>query len=349
MEQSKLSVKTEKPLLGWMQSRAGYALVLVAMIFTLLLCLLFSVSIGVAGGNLKTLVHVMLHLPVPSGMARIILEMRMPRALAACFTGAAFALAGAVLQGVTRNPLADSGLLGINAGAGFLVALSAALLPSLPPHGIMLAAFLGAALAVTMVYGLGMGRKKVSSLQLILAGSAVSALLTALCQGIALTFGLSKALSFWTAGSLSGITWPRLLMTLPWITGAGSAGILLSGKLSVLALGEESAAGLGLNVRFVRITGIVIVLVMAGTSVSLVGGISFIGLIVPHSARLLVGADYRRIVPVSALLGAILLVLADVAARMFHAPFDTPVGALVSALGVPVFLALTYRKKGVVI
>ena len=123
-------------------------------------------------------------------------------------------------------------------------------------------------------------------------------------------------------------------------------GILLSPKLSLLSLGDESAAGLGVNVGAVRIFGLAIVLILAGVSVSLVGGISFVGLIVPHMARRLVGTDYRRIAPAAMLLGAVLLVLSDVAARMIHAPFDTPVGALVSVIGVPVFLLLTYRNGG---
>lgn len=333
----------------WTRTKAGYIVSLLLMSVFLLTSILFSSSIGVAGGNLSLLMDTLLHPGTSSDIGSIMLEMRIPRALAACFTGAAFALAGGVMQGVTRNPLADAGLLGINAGAGFLVALTAVVFPALPLLGTMLAAFLGAALAVVMVYGMGMGRQKSSAIRLILAGSAVSALLTALSQGITLTFGLAKALSFWTAGSLSGITWKSLLLTIPWIVGAGLFSFLLSGRLSVLALGEESAAGLGVNVWALRLAGIAAVLILAGASVSLVGGISFLGLIVPHIARFLVGEDYRRLLPVSALLGGLLLVLADVAARSINAPFDTPVGALVSAIGVPVFLTLTYRKKGAVL
>jgi iron complex transport system permease protein len=310
---------------------------------------MLSVSVGVAGGGASALLHTLFHPNTPSDMGKIMLEMRMPRALAACFTGTAFALAGAVMQGLTRNPLADAGLLGVNAGAGFFIALGAVLWPSASSLVAMLSAFLGAALAAVAVYGLGTGKNSDGSLRLILAGSAVSALLTALSQAISLTFGLSKSLSFWTAGSMSGITWQKLTVVIPWIAGASLACLPLSAGLSVLALGDDSATGLGLNTRAVRLAGAVVVLVLAGASVSLVGGVSFIGLIAPHTARLLVGPDYRRSMPVSALSGAVLLVLADVAARMLHAPFDTPVGALVSAIGVPVFLALTYRRRAAVI
>ncbi|WP_230398118.1 FecCD family ABC transporter permease [Novisyntrophococcus fermenticellae] len=329
--------------------KKAYVCFIICLAFILLLSLLFSISIGVAGGNLKILLHTLTSVDRSSEMGRIMLEMRMPRALAACFTGAAFALSGAVMQGTARNPLADAGLLGINAGAGFLVALSAVAFPSISSMGTMLLAFIGAAGAAIMVYGIGMGNHKVSSIRLILAGSAVSALLTALSQGISLTFGLSKKLSFWTAGSLSGITWNQLVIVIPWIMGAGITSLFLGERMSMLALGEASAAGLGINVISVKLLGIGTVLIMAGASVSLVGGISFLGLIVPHSARRIVGADYRRVLPASALMGAILLVLADVAARMIYAPFDTPVGALVSAIGVPVFLGLTWQRKGAVL
>lgn len=280
-------------------------------------------------------------------MEQVIFEMRLPRVLAACFTGSAFALSGALMQGITYNPLADSGLLGINAGAGFMVVLGAVFLPSVSALSNMLLAFTGGALAVLMVYGLGMRKRKKSAVHLILAGSAVSSFLIALSQGISLTFGLSKELTFWSTGSLAGITWIQIGITFPCLIIAIFAAVFISSKLSVLALGEESAAGLGLNVTIVRITAIIIVLVMAGVSVSLVGGISFIGLIIPHISKRLVGADYRRVLPVCAILGALLLVVADVVARTIHAPFDTPVGAVVSIIGVPFLLGITYQKKGV--
>jgi iron complex transport system permease protein len=330
----------------WLRTRPGYTFLIIAAVCGLILSVMLSVSVGVAGGGIGILLKTGEISWRNSVMGRIVFEMRLPRALAACMTGAAFALAGAVMQGITHNPLADSGLLGINAGAGFMVILSTVLWPSMPALGTMFFAFFGGALAAALVYGLGMGKKTVKTIRLILAGSAVAAMLTALGQAVALGFGLSKDLSFWSSGSLSGISWMRLRAAAPWIITAIIAGAFLSGKLSVLALGEESAAGLGLNIWSVRLTGLVVVLLLAGVSVALAGGISFLGLIVPHTARFLVGSDYRRIMPVSALFGGILLVLSDVAARMINAPFDTPLGALVSLIGVPFLLALSCRKKG---
>lgn len=260
--------------------------------------------------------------------------------------GGAFALSGTVMQGITCNPLADAGLLGINAGACFAVTLCTAFLPTLSYNGLMGAAFLGATVAALIVYGFGAKKKKADPIRLILAGSAVSSFLTALSQGMSLAFGLSKDLSFYTAGSLSGILWPQVKAVTPWLLIAVIIGLLLAPKLSILALGDESASGLGVNVGLVRAFGLFAVLLLAGASVSLVGGISFVGIIIPHVARKLVGADYRRLAPAAALMGAVLLILSDVAARMLQAPFDTPTGALVSVIGVPIFLLLTYRNGG---
>ena len=331
------------------RSAPAFLIILAALVLLLGFSMVLSVCTGIAGGSVKVFAETVMSPAKASGVGMIMLEMRMPRALAAGLTGMAFALSGAVMQGITRNPLSDAGLLGINAGAGFFVVLSAILFPAAPDIVKTCAAFAGAALAVFMVYGFGAGKHRSESFRFILAGAAVSALLTALSQAVSLAFGIVKSLSFWSAGSLSGVTWQSLKMLSPVILSASALGLLLSSRLSALALGEDSAASLGVNVRTVRLFGMLVVLLLAGASVSLVGGIAFIGLIVPHISRLLVGGDYRRLVPVSALMGGVVLVLSDIAARMINAPFDTPVGALVSILGVPVFFALTFRKEGMVL
>lgn len=328
----------------WIRSKSGHIFFLLALTLVLLFASLIAVSIGIAGGSPWKLVQAILKMDAADELSQIMLKMRLPRVLAACITGAAFALAGTVMQGITRNPLADAGLLGINAGACFMVALCAAFLPTLSYNGLMCAAFLGAVMAALMVYGFGTKKRNADPIRLILAGSAVSAFLTALSQGISLAFGLSKDLSFYTAGSLSGILWPQIKVVFPFLLAAVAAALLLAPKLSVLALGDESAAALGVNIVRVRALGLLIALMLAGVSVSLVGGISFVGIIIPHVARKLVGSDYRRLAPAAMLLGAVLLVLSDLAARMLQAPFDTPTGALVSVIGVPVFLLLTYRN-----
>lgn len=337
-----------KEKMGSMQKSRRFAFLMFLLVVILIFVCLLSISVGVADSNIHTVLQMLLHTGPYSPEQQIIIQMRIPRALASCMAGAAFSVAGAVMQGIGRNPLADSGLLGINAGAGFIVALGSVLLGAQSFRQTMFLAFIGAVMAACMVYGLGYSSKGgLRPIRLLLAGAAVSAFLTALSQGIALSFGLAKELTYWSAGSLSGVSWDKFLIAFPWIVTAVTAAFFLSPQLTLLGLGEDSAASLGLNIKILRIGGLMVVLVLAGVSVSLAGGISFLGLMVPHISRFLVGADYQRILPVTALCGGILLVLADIAARMVNAPFDTPVGALVSLIGVPFFLGLTYRRKGV--
>ena len=224
------------------RSAPAFLIILAALVLLLGFSMVLSVCTGIAGGSFKVFAETVMSPAKASGVGMIMLEMRMPRALAAGLTGMAFALSGAVMQGITRNPLSDAGLLGINAGAGFFVALSAILFPAAPDIVKTCAAFAGAALAVFMVYGFGAGKHRSESFRFILAGAAVSALLTALSQAVSLAFGIVKSLSFWSAGSLSGVTWQSLKMLSPVILSASALGLLLSSRLSALALGEDSAA-----------------------------------------------------------------------------------------------------------
>lgn len=307
---------------------------------------LISVCIGVAGGGFSDVWMAITNFDPASTIHQVIRELRLPRVAGAALVGAALALSGAIMQGIGNNPFADTGLLGINAGAGFMVSLGMVLFASASFRRAMVLSFLGAAMGATGTYCLGTaGRKNATPVRLLLAGSAVSAFLTALSQGLSLSFGLAKDLSFWQAGSLNGITWEQIYLVSPWMLAAIALGLLLAPSLSVLALGEESAAGLGLPVQTVRLAGIIISLILAGGSVSIAGGIAFLGLLIPHIARFWVGSDYRRILPVSVLSGSLLMVLADLCGRMLNAPYDTPVGALVAVIGVPFFLTLTYRKR----
>ena len=197
------------------RSAPDFLIILAALVLLLGFSMVLSVCTGIAGGSFKVFAETVMFPAKASGVGMIMLEMRMPRALAAGLTGMAFALSGAVMQGITRNPLSDAGLLGINAGAGFFVALSAILFPAASDIVKTCAAFAGAALAVFMVYGFGAGKHRSESFRFILAGAAVSALLTALSQAVSLAFGIVKSLSFWSAGSLSGVTWQSLKNAIP--------------------------------------------------------------------------------------------------------------------------------------
>lgn len=212
-----------------------------------------------------------------------ILELRGPRTVGCILVGAAFAVAGAVMQGVTHNPLADSGLLGINAGAAFALALCLALLPGMSFAGVVGCSFVGAAFALAVVFGaVSFRRRNMDPVLLVLAGCAVGLFLTALAQGVAIFFNIGYSLTFWTAGGVAGIRADTLAMTAPFIVAALAASWALARRVTVLSLGEEAASGLGVNVGKSRTLCLLVVLVLAGAAVALAGPAG--GLRGPHGA-----------------------------------------------------------------
>lgn len=273
-------------------------------------------------------------------------EMRFPRAVAAITVGAALAVSGAIMQGITRNPLADPGLLGLSAGANVALAVTIAFIPSANYFGIMIACFIGAAIGTVMVVGVGaMRRGGFSPFRIVLAGAAVSAFLTAIAEGIGIYFQISKDVSMWTSGGLVGTTWGQLEVILPFVIGGIILSLLFAKQLTILSLSEEVAVGLGQRTTQMKVILFIIIIILAGAAVALAGNIAFIGLMIPHIVRAVVGTDYRFILPMSVLFGATFMLLADMAARTISAPYEAPVAAIVSILGLPFFLFIV-RKGG---
>jgi len=321
-------------------------LILVGGTIALVLSLCASISVGAADISFSTVWQAVFHFDPNVTQHQIIQEIRLPRALAGAMIGACFAVAGAILQGMTRNPLADTGLLGINAGAGFVLALCFAFFPGLPFHKLILFSFLGTAAGTGLVYGIGSFAKGgMTPVRLALSGAAVGALLVALSEGVAIYFKVGQELAFWYAGGMAGTKWLQIKMMSPWVIGGLIAALLLSRSVTLLSLGEEIATNLGQRTKLVKLACTLVVLVLAGAAVSSVGSIGFVGLMIPHVARALVGVDYRWIIPSSAVLGSLLIVLADIGARMVHPPYETPVGALIAIVGVPFFLILTRKDR----
>ncbi|SMG09596.1 FecCD family ABC transporter permease [Paenibacillus aquistagni] len=305
-----------------------------------------SVSFGAADIKLAVVWDAIFHFDSNNTAHQVIHELRLPRVFGGAMIGACFAVAGALMQGMTRNPLADSGLLGLNAGAGFVLAICFALFPGLPFMYLIIYSFFGAALGAVLVYGIGaVGKGRTSPVRLVLAGAALSALLTALSEGIALYFQVGQDLAFWYAGGVAGTKWYQLEMMFPWVAAALLAAIVLSPSITTLSLGEDIAKGLGQRTGLVRLLGTIVVVILAGAAVSVVGAVSFVGLMIPHMARYLVGVDYRYIIPCSAVLGSLLVVFADLAARMVNPPYETPIGAIIALIGVPFFLYLARKER----
>lgn len=329
-------------------------------------CLLFSFLTALAVGSINMSLcqsgQGLLTLVTPwqvgdiSNMQLMVLQnLRLPRALLAMFVGANLALCGALLQGLLRNPLADPSIIGVSGGAAFGAAiamfLASIVMPHLSPiwqeYWVASLAFVGGCVATFAVYRIGTGVNGTSVVVMLLAGVAIAALAAA---GIAiLTYladdALLRNISFWQLGSIAGANWQMVLLS-------GSACLLLllavpySAKaLNAILLGESEARHLGIHVQQVKTRLIILTAFAVGIAVATSGMIGFIGLVIPHLIRLWLGADHRYLLPLSAILGACLLLLADVLARVAVAPAELPVGVITGLIGAPFFIFLLLKQR----
>ncbi|MEC1159190.1 iron ABC transporter permease [Cytobacillus horneckiae] len=328
-------------------SRPAIGTIVLALSFLLLAgSLVLAVSVGAANIAFYDVWKAVFSYNHSREADQIIMSLRLPREIGAAVVGAAFAVSGAIMQGMTKNPLADPGLLGLNAGASLGLAVAFSYVSNTNYFTIMIFSFIGAGIGAVLVFGISsMKRGGMTPLRITLAGAAVTALLSSLGEGIALLNKLSQSIAFWTAGGVSGTTWAQLKIVAPTVFIGILIAIIFSRSLTILSFGEDVAKGLGQRTLLTRIILMAVVLILAGAAVSLVGAIAFVGLFIPHIVRFLVGTDYRWIIPCSAVLGSVFMVLADTAARMINPPFETPMGAIVAVLGIPFFLYLARKGR----
>jgi len=312
----------------------------------LLLAIFLSIAFGAADIQLQTVLAAIFAFDPADTNHLIIQTLRLPRAFVAVLVGAALGVAGAIMQGLTRNPLADPGLLGIQAGASLAVVGGVFLfhIHSVPVFALF--AFFGGTVTALAVYALGsMGRGGVTPFKLTIAGAALSSMLGSLTTAILLFNQRSlEEVRFWLAGSVAGHEMNLVLEATPFLLGGLLLAFALGRQITTLAMGEDIARGLGQNVGAIKLVCAGVVVVLAGSAVALAGPIGFIGLIIPHVVRMFVGVDYRWVLPYSALLGAAFLVVSDLLARMVVRPFDMPVGIMTAAIGGPVFIYLVRWK-----
>ncbi len=285
----------------------------------------------------------------PSTVETIILEIRLPRVVLAGLVGAALAIAGATYQGLFRNPLADPYLIGVAQGAS-LGAVAGFLMP-LNWQGmgfgiIPLLAFTGALFSVAIVYGLARVGKTLPVTTLILAGVALGALWGSIVSYLIITSGEKMhGIVFWLMGSFSLSDWSEVRVVLPYVVLGVVVILLYARSLNVMQLDEEQAQQLGINVERIKLILLVAATLITAAAVSFVGIIGFVGIIIPHAVRLVWGPDYRFLLPLSVLSGAIFLILADLVARTALAPMEIPIGVVTAICGAPFFLYLLRRKK----
>ncbi|WP_156725051.1 FecCD family ABC transporter permease [Streptomyces apocyni] len=278
--------------------------------------------------------------------AAVVRELRVPRTLIGLMVGVALALTGTVLQGITRNPIADPGILGISQGASVAVVLAMAFTGITALAGYVWFAFAGAAIASVAVYAIASrGRGGATPVKLALAGAAINALLLSVIMAVLTTRAAAlEEFRFWQVGSLAGRELEMFYELSPFLILGMTLVASVARGLDALALGEDMAKGLGQNVARVRIVGGLGATVLTGTAVAAAGPVAFIGLAVPHIARAMVGSAHRWVLPMAALLGPVMLLVSDVIGRVLLPPGEIPAGVMTALIGVPFLVALVRRK-----
>nr|WP_202532039.1 iron ABC transporter permease [Streptomyces sp. SID8380] len=326
---------------------------MVALLVALLLVLsLLSVALGALSIPVDDVVRTLFGHPPDRLTDNVIWSVRVPRTLLGLTTGAALGMAGALMQALTRNPLADPGILGVSAGASFAIVVSVAVFGVASLYGYVWFAFGGALVASVVVFLLGrLGRSGATPVKLALAGVAVTSLLSSLTSAVVLTD--EDALDryrFWSAGTLADRDAGDLTRILPFLAVGALLALACAPALNSLALGDDVAASLGRRLGLVRLQGVTAIVLLTGASVAVIGPVVFLGLVVPHLARVLaqwagIGPDHRWLLPLSAVLAPVLLLSADIVGRMVDRPSEIQAGVLVAFIGGPFFIALVRRRK----
>lgn len=318
---------------------------LIAALIALGLAAVLSIAVGARGIPPDRALSLLLH-PDGSTEAIIVHDLRVPRTLLGLFVGAALGVAGALMQGLTRNPLADPGLLGVNAGASVAIVAAIALLGVRDPIAYIWFAFVGAAAAALLVYGIGArGRSGATPVRLALAGTAVTAALMAVVYGITLLDRAAfNAYRFWQVGSLTGDA-DVVRQVTPFIVAGLVLALALARPLNAIGLGDDAGRALGAHPDRVRVLGAVAITLLCGAATAAAGPIVFVGLTVPHVARAIAGSDERWVLPLSAVLAGVLLLGSDVVGRVLERPGEVNVGIVTAVIGAPVFIALVRGRR----
>jgi iron complex transport system permease protein len=322
-----------------LRSTSGKLLGIAAALLILAIALYASIVYGVIVTSWKTAVDAFLHYN-GSNEHIAIKELRVPRALIAAAVGASLGIAGTLLQALTKNPLADLGLMGINSGAGLAIVCAVTFFSVSSLGDYTWIAFIGAILSGIVVYILGsVGKEGLSPLKVTLAGAAVTALASSMIHALLLIDKKNmEEVLYWLAGSVQGRKLSLLWDVLPYMSAAWIGALVISGPMNTLLLGDDVAKGLGQRTLIVKAVAGAIVMTLCATSVAIAGPIAFVGLVTPHLCRYLVGNDIRWMTPYAAFVGAILLIAADIAGRFVAMPGEMPIGVMTALIGTPFFI-----------
>nr|WP_232337077.1 iron ABC transporter permease [Lysinibacillus timonensis] len=329
-----------------MENKKGILLLVLAPVFILGITLI-SIIYGTKEIPLITIWNTLFHFDAANIDQQIIVTGRIPRALAVILVGAFLAVAGSIMQGITRNYLASPSLMGVNDGSAFIITLAIVFSPGLSNFQMILLSIVGSIMGAGLVFGFGsLIRNGLSPVRLAIIGTVIGSFLSSIATAIAMYYQVSQTVSAWYNTKIQAIDIEMLMISLP----IGVIGLLVSmffsGAITITSLGEDVAIGLGQKTRVTKLISMFAVVCLTGTAVALVGKIAFVGLIIPHITRFLVGVDYRFIIPCSALIGAFFLSLCDLISRYINFPYETPIGVVTALIGVPFFLYLIHKHGG---
>ena len=322
-----------------------FILVLVLGLIMIFISSLLTLMLGASIYSIGDVFNAIFHYSDDVDSSYYIINSRLPRLLADIIVGASLAIAGAIMQGTTKNPMADSGIMGISQGSTLGIVIIAAFMPWVGRYGKMGIAALGAALVTLLIYLIAfIGKGKITPDRMVLSGMAISTLLSSITMAIILKEGLSNQMIRYTSGSSANTVWKDLYVAAPIFILGLLVSICISRNLTILNLGEDVSKGLGANVILTQTLSTIVVLVLSSVAVIIIGPIAYIGLMVPYITKYIVGNDYRLVIPSCGIIGGCFVLIVDLVAKTIHPGFEFPIGLLITIIGVPFFIYVSRRQ-----
>ncbi|MEE0954956.1 MAG: iron ABC transporter permease [Eubacterium sp.] len=332
---------------GYSRHKERFAVSMIAGIILLLLVLVLTMVLGASRIPLKEILDSFFAYDPENFTQQTVRNIRLPRWVADVIVGASLSVAGVIMQGTTKNPMADSGIMGISAGSTLGVVIVMAFIPEAGRFQKMGISALGAAGVTALIYLIAWaGGGRITPDRMVLSGMAISTLLTSLTSAIILKNNLMNEMIRYTSGSSANTIWKDIRVAAPFFLAGAAASIVISRSLTVMNLGEDVSRGLGANVKVTRAVSTVIVLVLSAVAVIIIGPVAYIGLMIPYAARYLVGTDYRLVLPVCMIYGALFVTAVDLLAKTIHPGREFPIGLLITMVGVPFFIYVSRKQEG---
>lgn len=315
--------------------------------FAIAATIVISILFGAKDIHTGTIMDAVFHFNPDSMDHQIVMTSRLPRVIGALLIGAFLAVSGAMMQGMTRNYLASPSIMGVSDGSVFVITVCMILLPASSQLDLILYSLLGSAVGAGIVFGLAwLLPNGLSPVRMAILGTIIGTFLNSVSEAMSTYFQISQKLSFWYNARLHQMDPTMIKLAIPFAIVGLALAVVLSRSITVLSLGDDIAANLGQRTTLVKVLTLISVILLTGISVALAGKIAFVGLLVPHITRYLVGIDYRWVIPCSAILGAVFLAWCDIVSRFINHPFETPIGVVTAIFGVPFFLYLIKTRGG---